>query len=351
MIPRTLTERAFTERRQRDWTELEELVRKAETRGLAALQAPELARLSPLYRDLCNDLARAEAARYSADLTGFLSGLTAAAHTVFYGAHARARHTRTRLARAVDAFPRAFRRHKGAMLLAALLFFVPMGVAIVVGMRDPTFAFKVAPESMLKPLAESYAKGFDDGREASMDALMAGFYVNNNVGIALRCFALGIFGGLGSALYLLYNGLATGAILGYVVSQGAGANILTFIVGHSTFELGAIVISGGAGLELGWSLVQTRGLTRIASAQRVGRDVLVLVCGAAGMLFVAAGIEAFWSASAVPSTVKRVVGFALFLVLVAYVTFVGRGADRAVREERAARAARDHLDPWLEDGP
>ena len=40
------------------------------------------------------------------------------------------------------------------------------------------------------------------------------FYVYNNVGIALRCFALGIFGGLGSAFYLVQNGLSIGAILG-----------------------------------------------------------------------------------------------------------------------------------------
>ena len=45
---------------------------------------------------------------------------------------------------------------------------------------------------------------------------MAGFYVNNNVGIALRCFATGLAFGLGSAFYLVENGLATGAIMGYV---------------------------------------------------------------------------------------------------------------------------------------
>ena len=60
---------------------------------------------------------------------------------------------------------------------------------------------------------------------------------------ALRCFALGIFGGLGSAFYLVQNGLSIGAILGYVASQGAGENILVFIVGHGSLELGAIVLA------------------------------------------------------------------------------------------------------------
>jgi uncharacterized membrane protein SpoIIM required for sporulation len=154
---------------------------------------------------------------------------------------------------------------------------------------------------------------------------MAGFYVNNNVGIALRCFALGIFGGLGSAFYLLFNGLAIGATLGYVWSQGGGANILTFIVGHGSLELGAIVLSGGAGLALGWSVVAPGERTRLASLQAVARDVLIIVCGAAIMLFGAAAIEGFWSGSSMPAVVKRAIGGTLFVLVLGYLFLGGRG--------------------------
>jgi uncharacterized membrane protein SpoIIM required for sporulation len=156
---------------------------------------------------------------------------------------------------------------------------------------------------------------------------MAGFYVNNNVGIALRCFAMGIFGGLGSAFYLVQNGLSIGAIVGYVASQGAGRNILTFIVGHGSLELGAIVLAGGAGLALGWSIVAPGDKTRVASLQAMGRDMVVIVSGAAVMLFMAAAIEAFWSGSSVPSIVKRGVGLVMFFLVMAYMIFGGRGED------------------------
>ena len=39
------------------------------------------------------------------------------------------------------------------------------------------------------------------------DAMMAGFYVYNNVGIAFRCFSTGALAGLGSVFYLVYNGV------------------------------------------------------------------------------------------------------------------------------------------------
>jgi uncharacterized membrane protein SpoIIM required for sporulation len=224
-----------------------------------------------------------------------------------------------------QAFPRAFRKHRRVMALAFALFFVPFFGGLFATLAHPDFAFRVAPEALLRPLTEAYAKGFDAGRAASENAQMAGFYVNNNVGIALRCFAVGIFGGIGSAFYLIENGLATGAIFGYVASQGAGGNILTFVLGHSSFELGAIAIAGGAGLMIGWSFVAPGDKTRLAALEEAGKDAVVLVSGAAIMLFMAAAIEGFWSASAVPSLVKRIVGVVMFLIVALFLAFVGRG--------------------------
>ena len=321
-----VNEGAFAMRRQADWAALEALVQHAQTHGVKRLSAEEIARLSPLYRDLCADLAAAQAARYSAPLIDSLQALTASAHTIVYGVYARsAASRRIRFKDAALAFPRAVRRHRLAMTIAFMLFFVPFFAAFFASMHDPTFAFRVASESQLRELTESYRAGFAGGREVGQGAMMAGFYVNNNVGIALRCFATGIFFGLGSAFYLLSNGLATGAIIGYVTSQGAGDNILTFIVGHSSFELGAIVIAGGAGLALGWSLVAPGDLTRMASLRHAGKDAAILASGAAAMLFIAASIEAFWSASSAPDVVKRTFGGIALLCVLVYLFFGGRG--------------------------
>lgn len=329
-VASTLTEKAFADRRRLEWEELDALSLKAHRKGIRKLEADEVLRMSPLYRSVCADLAAAQAARYSAPLVDYLLGLTAAAHGVMYGPHARGREDgrKGRVRRAwLVAFPRAVRKHKGAMLLAAALFFIPFTLGCVLTLRDPTFAFRVVPEAMLRPLTEAYAKGFDNGREAGEGAFMAGFYVYNNVGIALRCFALGIFGGLGSAFYLVQNGLSIGAILGYVASQGAGGNIVIFIVGHGSLELGAIVLAGGSGLSIGWSLVAPGELPRLVSLQRRAREILVIVGGASVMLLMAAAIEAFWSGSSAPREVKLAVGSTLFVLVFAYVLFAGRERD------------------------
>ncbi|HEX3769663.1 MAG TPA: stage II sporulation protein M [Polyangiaceae bacterium] len=337
-----LAEAVFTTRRHGDWERLDALTRTAQ-RGLRKLSVEDVAQISPLYLDVCADLSRAQAARYGAPLVDYLQGLTAATHAVLYGSHAKTRAIASRragrtLQAAFEAFPRAVRRHKLAMAIAFLLFFVPFFGGLFATLADPRFALAMVPESMLRPLLHAYREGFDAGRGAGVDAAMAGFYVHNNVGIALRCFATGLAFGIGSAFYLVENGLMTGAIMGYVAAHGAGDNILTFIVSHGSLELGAIVLAGGAGLALGGSLIAPGDRTRLGALQATGRSVAVVVFGAAVMLFMAAAVEGFWSGSSVPSSVKRSAGAAIAIAVVLYIGFAGRNGERDEGDDAEGRS-------------
>lgn len=329
-----ISEQAFSANREGDWRALEELL----LRPFAKWSVGELARLSPLYRDVSSDLSRATTAGYSAQLVAYLESLTARAHTAMYAR--KSIRDRRSWGEWFALFPRAIRTHKRAMWIAFALFFVPFAIGLFGSLHDADFAVRVAPREMLDTLTEAYTQGFSKGRATGEGIAMAGYYVNNNVGIALRCFALGMVFGLGSAVYLVYNGLATGAIMGYVAANGAGGNILTFVLGHSSFELGAIIIAGGAGLVMGWSFVAPQGKTRAAALRAVAPDLVVLIVGAAVMLFCAAAIEAFWSASAVPDLIKRVVGGAFFVALVIYVVFGGRRSAPSTEGRPGRRALR-----------
>src|SRR6185369_15410403 len=93
---------------------------------------------------------------------------------------------------------------------------------------------------------------------------------------------------------------------------------------HSAFELSAIVISGMAGMVMGYALVETDGLTRWASVRRRARDLATLVLGAAFLLLIAALIEGFWSPSSVPAPVKWGVGVMNCVLVGLYFTRAGR---------------------------
>jgi len=83
-------EQAFVERRRADWDALDRLVQAAQGGRLRGISGEDIGRLVTLYRDVCADLARAQAARYSAGLVDWLQGLTRSAHAAVYGAKARA---------------------------------------------------------------------------------------------------------------------------------------------------------------------------------------------------------------------------------------------------------------------
>jgi uncharacterized membrane protein SpoIIM required for sporulation len=186
---------------------------------------------------------------------------------------------------------------------------------------------------MLEQMAESYAKGFNQGRNADADAAMAGFYGYNNVGIAFRCFATGVLFGLGSIFFLVYNGLVIGTVFGHVTASGGGPNILAFVSGHSAFELTAIVISGAAGLQMGYALISTGGRTRLGSLRAEARELVALVSGAASMLLIAAAIEAFWSPSAVPPELKWAVGGLNLCLVALFLAFAGRKPGRELGKQ------------------
>lgn len=317
-----MTRDEFVARRKATWDELERLLARPRTPH----DSNAVARLAALYREVCADLMRARSLGFGPDLRRHLDALASRAHNFLYRSP---RHHAARVLRrlAID-FPRAVRNDWAFVLVASLLFGLPFVSGVAGTLASPAFAERVLPSESLDQLARSYADGFAQGRDTGEDAAMAGFYVWNNVGIAFRCFATGVLFGAGSAFFLVYNGVATGAVLGYVGGSGHGRNILTFVSGHASFELIAIVISGAAGLKLGYSLLDTGGLTRIASLRRAAASALTLVLGAAAMLGVAALVEAFWSPSSAPDRLKWAVGVTNLLLVIAFLLWGGRGRER-----------------------
>jgi len=305
----------------------QELSRKLTADGpLWKLPAAEISRAAALYRAVSTDLMRARALGCTRDVIAYLDSLTAQAHNALYAAARRDRRLRL-LTLALD-FPRAFRRAWPFMLASFTLFWLPFGLGWFGTLHFSGFAERVLPTSMLESMVDSYSKGFASGRDADTDASMTGFYVYNNVGIAFRCFATGILFGLGSIFFLVYNGLVTGTVLGYVERSGHAENILTFMCGHSPFELTAIIIAGGAGMRMGYALLGTSGQTRVASLRAVADDLISLILGAAFFLLIAALVEGWWSPSAVPSPVKWGFSALMSVLVLAFLLLYGRPRSR-----------------------
>lgn len=309
----------FVAKRRSAWEELALLLGG---KKLKKRPAREISRMFELYREACTDLVRASRLGASPATLAYLDALVSRAHSQLYSGGGKRLFRWGRFLR--QAFPRALRENGRLFLVASLLFWLPFSVAVWRSIESSTFSARVLPIEMLEAMTQAYQGDLSDGRTAGSNAAMAGFYVFNNVGIAFRCFATGILFGLGSAFFLVYNGLVTGAVVGHVIRMGGGPNILTFVCGHAPLELFAIVISGAAGLQMGRSLVITDGRTRLGSLWAVREKILLQILGAAVMLLLAAAIEGFWSPSPAPAEVKWVVGTVMMVLVGLYLSLAGR---------------------------
>jgi uncharacterized membrane protein SpoIIM required for sporulation len=278
------------------------------------------------YRELCQHLALARDRQYSAELIERLSRLALSGHQRLYGAHGGSLAGLGSFL--LHGFPRAVRGQLPFVLMATLLFVGPLLVLTGVLQRYPEFAYTVLDQETVEQFESMYgdsARKLGRRRDADTDVAMFGFYIFNNIRIGFQTFAGGLVFGLGAVFYLLFNGLHIGTVTGYLIYAGLARNFFSFVVGHGAFELTAIVLCGAAGLRLGWGLIAPGRLRRADALRTAAQQAVPLVAGAALMLLVAAGIEAFWSPrSEIPPPVKYAVGGTLWAIVLAYFIVMGR---------------------------
>lgn len=322
-----MNKRQFVQSRRTAWQKFRKLLDRMESGSAKQLSPQEIEEYSQLLREVSNDLAVIRSNDWGRDIAEFLNHLVTRGYNNFYAAPPGGV-TGFLLFLAVG-FPRLLRKNWGYFLAGWCVFFLPMFIAWGVTQINPAAASSILPAEQLEVMEEMYAEDlYEDDVSVSAwgdsRTAMAGFYVWNNVGIALRSFGLGILLGVGTLYTLLYNGLVIGATAGYLIAQGHGNNFLSFAVTHGSFELTAIAVAGGAGLMLGDAVIHRGNRTFRESLIDRGLDAVKVAAGAAAMLFVAAGIEAFWSPAPIPDVAKYAVGLSSWVFVYAWLLLAGR---------------------------
>lgn len=323
-----MTKTRFIEERGETWERFAKLLEKVDRSRLSKLSGGEVSQFSQLFRAVCYDLATVRSRDWGRELEDHLNSLVLRGHSRFYRAPPGRPGAVVRFF--TRGFPRLLRANAAYFWVAVALFVVPGLISGVVVYQEPSLTGRILPASMQELMDTMYSeetKGSDDPEETrASDAAagMFGFYIRNNVGIAFKCFALGVFAGIGTILVLIFNSIYLGTVTGFLLERGHSERFLSFVISHGAFELTAIVVSGAAGLILGHSIVHPGVWSRLESLRRRGLDAVRLAAGAGAMLAVAALIEAFWSPSAAPSAAKYAVGSLLWVVVIAYLVLAGR---------------------------
>ncbi|MGJ8676562.1 MAG: stage II sporulation protein M [Akkermansiaceae bacterium] len=330
----------FEAKNAKRWAEYEKSLKNLESRRAKShLEADDpssdLSLFPAMFRQLCSDLGIARHRMYSMPMNERLNALVIRGHKLM---HQRSVGTWAKLFHfvAVD-FPVSVRKEWRLLIVATLSFILPGLGVVLAGFYWSDFSWieAVLGEQMMSSLDTMYGSSEDQianlRAEYGSNFMMFCHYIYNNIGIDFRLYAGGIVACLGSLFFLIYNGVFFGAVIVYIHVACSNEAFYSFVAGHSSYELIAMVIAGMAGLRIGLGLLNPGRKTLARSLMDAGKRSLPLIFGAALMTFLAAAIEGFWSARDMAPNVKYTVGITMWVVCILYLSFAGRGSIKRGR--------------------
>lgn len=322
------------------WTELETILEKLEADPAHRMDLEHTQRFLYLYQRVLSDLARIVTFSSEPETRRYLESLTARA----YGELNENREKSLRFSPfkwfTVD-FPRVFRRQAAYFWLSTAIFLagaafgcgamaVDPGVKMILIPREFGHLYQT-PTQRVKEEEES-KDDISTGEHTAFSAEL----MYNNIHITIYTFAFGIFYGLGSMVFLFYNGIILGVTSFDYVQDGQSIFLLGWLLPHGVIEIPACLIAGQAGLLLGRTALGRGDRRTFAQRLRMVRfDLSLLVFGSATMLIWAGLVESFLSQyhePVIPYSSKIAFGVIELIFLMWFLTASGRkGAQPPAR--------------------
>jgi uncharacterized membrane protein SpoIIM required for sporulation len=303
-------ERQFILAKERQWTDLTEILRQVQISGLKGLPHENLLKLGSLYRHVCSDLAYARSQRATAALIAYLNQLTGDTHSLLYTEN-KSKHSLLSIVRFFTTeYPSLIRRRAVFIWTAIALSVIGYMVGYFIVVNNPSKLSLFVPAEFSSS-ADAWKKGFADHGDISIGkgALFSSFLMTHNTQVGIVVFATGVL--IAPPIYMLIsNGWLMGALVAVVAPTGHLGSLWAGILMHGVFELTALFICGAAGLLLGWSFIAPGQLRRKDALVANAKDAVALAIGTVPLFIIAGLIEGNISHSSLPHAFKF--GLALF---------------------------------------
>lgn len=311
----------FVAAHRAEWSRLRELVRRG-----GELRGPEADELVVLYQRVATHLSIVRASAPDPALVGELSALVAQARAALTGTHAASWRDVAKFV--AGGFPAAVYRSRRWWVPTALLFVLAAGLVSAWVAGDPLVQATIAAPDEIRALTAPGGE-FESYYSSAPAASFAAQVWTNNAWVAAGCLVLGVFLGIPVVVILAMNLVNVGVAGGLMAAAGRLDVFLGLITPHGLLELTAVFVAAGAGLRLGWTVVDPGGRTRARALGQEGRAAAGMAVGLTGILLVSGMIEAFVTPSGLPTWARIGIGVAAELAFLAYVFVLGRRAALA----------------------
>lgn len=331
---------SFITRNKPEWDELDALIKRAR-KSIRRLTPEELSRLDVLYRRATVHLAQVRSRTSDRGLASYLNGLTSAAHSLIYlppenGAISGGfEFLREGLARTIA-------RNWIWHAISALLLLSGAAFAAIAGSLDAVALYALMPAgdprgpgASRETLITILRSGRDTG--AGGKFAFASFLFSHNLKVGFLSMAVGVAAAVPTVILIIYNGMILGAFATVHHRAGIYSEMWAWILPHGITEIGAIVLCGGIGLQLGWAVVCPGMHTRNESLKNVAGEVGRTAVGAFFMLIFAALIESYVRQSEWSTTARLSFAAATAVFWIVYIAY-GFACERSALAEDQIQA-------------
>lgn len=193
-------------------------------------------------------------------------------------------------------FPRACRGMLGSLGVAAALFACAAAIGFSMAVVQPGLGTVFLGQEAMAGLREG--RMWTDALTSSVPpAVSSSRIATNNMGVAILAWGGGALAGLGALWVVLLNGLLLGTVIGTTLPYEMTGRLLEFVAAHGPLEITLILVSAGAGLEMGRALVTAGDRPRGEAVRDAAGRALVVLGGCLPWFALLGVVEAFVSPS------------------------------------------------------
>lgn len=248
--------------------------------------------LSSLYINLVNDLSFSQTYYPKSNTTIYLNHLSS---QIFQKIYKTKRIEQNRLLYFFKTeVPLLVYENYKFLLYAFCFFLIFTGIGVLSAHYDTTFVELILGEGYVNMTIENIEKGNAVGvyqQGSNFGSAVA--IILNNLRVGANLFILGVFAGLGTLLYFMYNCIMLGAFQYFFYQHGALEDSLRGIWIHGVFEIFSMVVEAMAGLILGSSILFPKTYSRFNSFKIGAKNAIKIFVSTIPFTIIAGILEGF----------------------------------------------------------
>jgi uncharacterized membrane protein SpoIIM required for sporulation len=245
-----------------------------------------------LHIKIMNDLVYAQTYYPKSKVTTYLNKLAKTSFDKVYDAKRRDKNAF--LYFFLDKVPLLSYQYKKYFYISFIFFFICFFIGLLSTFNDESFARQILGNSYVDQTLENIESGDAMAiyKSGSNWGTFIGIY-DNNQRVGLNMFLSGLFLGIGTGFYIVYNAIMVAVFQAFFYQNNSLFDSLKGIWIHGTYEIFGIIIEAAAGYIIGASILFPGTLKRFESFKVGIRDAFYIFISTIPFTLIAAFLEGY----------------------------------------------------------